>query len=171
MMELSKRPIPDIPTSSKGLADGVRKINNQVNADLDTFLAGIKDEEASFKPAPEEWSIKEVIAHFIQGERGTHQYIAELVFSEERFSDGYGDNLPAYIEATVSAYPSLNDLVLEFKRNSAETVSILEKLPEDFVARRSTFWRMSYNMLQDPYHYFSHKDQMQAALDAARTKK
>lgn len=171
MMELSKRPIPDIPTSARELADGVRKINDQVNADLNTFLAGVKDEEASFKPAPEEWSIKEVIAHFIQEQRGFHQYIAEQVFSEERFSDGYGDNLHAYIEATVSAYPTLNELVLEFKRNSAETVSILEKLPEDFVARKSTFWRMSYNLLQDPYHYFSHKDQMQAALDSARSKK
>jgi len=171
MMELSKRPIPDIPQSAKELARGVQKIYDQVNTDLDTFLVGVKEEEAAFKPAPEEWSVKEVIAHFIQGERFTHQYISEMVFSEERVSDGYGENLQSYVEATVSAYPTLEDLVLEFKRNSAETIGILKKLPDDFVARKSTFWRMSYNLLQDPYHYLSHKDQMQTALDMARSKK
>jgi len=171
MMELSKRPLPDIPTSAKGLADGVRKFTDQVVSDLDEFLVGISEEEAAFKPAPDSWSIKEVIAHLIQGERFEQEYINEMVFSEERFSDGYGDNLQAYIEATVSVYPTLNDLVLEFKRNRAETIYILENLPEEFVSRKSTFWRMSYNMLQEPYHYFSHKDQMQAALDAARPKK
>ena len=171
MMELSKRPIPEIPSSAKGLAGGVQEINTKVFSDLDDFLIGVSEEEAAFKIAPEEWSIKEVIAHFIQGERFNQAYINEMVFSEERFSDGYGDNLQAYIDATVTAYPTLKDLVLEFKRNSSEVVSTLEKLPDEFVARKSTFWRMSYNLLQDPYHYFSHKEQMQAALDAARSKR
>lgn len=171
LMELSKRPLPDIPKSARELAAGVQKIIDQVLTDLDTFLVGVKEDEAAFKPAPEDWSLKEVIAHFIQGERFTHEFINELVFSEERFSDGYGENLQAYIDATVAAYPTLKDLVLELKRNFAETVGILERLPEEFVARRSSFWRLSYNMLQDPYHYFSHKEQMQAALDAARLKK
>jgi len=94
-----------------------------------------------------------------------------VVFSEERFSDGYGENLQAYIEATVTAYPTLKDLVLELKRNYAETIGILERLPEEFVARKGSFWRLSYNLLQDPYHYYSHKEQMQAALDIARAKK
>ncbi len=171
MMELSKRPIPDIPKSAKELAAGVQKIIDEVNADLDTFLVGVKEEEAAFKPGPEDWGVKEVIAHFIQGERLTHQYLSEMVFSEERFSDGFGENLQAYIEATVTAYPTLGDLVLELKRNFAETIGILENLPDEFVARKSTFWRTSYNLLQDPYHYFSHKEQMQAALDAARSKR
>lgn len=171
LMELSKRPLPDIPKSAKELAAGVQKIYDQVNTDLDSFLVGVKEEEATFKPAPEEWSIKEIIAHFIQGERFTHQYLSEMVFSEERISDGYGENLQPYIEATVTAYPTLKDLVLELKRNSSETIGILENLPDDFVARKSSFWRMSYNLLQDPYHYFSHKEQMQAALDMARSKK
>ena len=171
MMELSKRPIPDIPKSAKELAASVQKIIDQVNTDLDAFLLGVNEGEAAFKPSPEEWSLKEVIAHFLQGERFTHQFISDLVFSQERVSDGYGENLSAYIEATVEAYPTLNDLVLELKRNFAETVGILERLPEEFVERKSSFWRLSYNMLQDPYHYFSHKDQMQAALDMARSKK
>jgi hypothetical protein len=170
MMELSKRPLPDIPRSAKELAAGVQKIIDQVITDLDSFLVGVTEDEAAFKPALKEWGIKEVIAHFIQGERFTHEFINELVFSEERFADGYGENLQAYIEATVTAYPTLKDLVLELKRNFAETIGILERLPEEFVARKSSFWRLSYNMLQDPYHYFSHKEQMQAALDMARSK-
>jgi hypothetical protein len=40
-MELSKRPLPDIPKSAKELAAGVRKIIDQVNNDLDSFLVGV----------------------------------------------------------------------------------------------------------------------------------
>jgi uncharacterized protein YndB with AHSA1/START domain len=169
-MELSRRPIPEIPRDAHGLAEGVRKISSQVLKDLESFLAGITDEEASFKIAADEWSLKEVIAHFIQDERYTHHFIAELVFSEERVSDGYGDNFQPYIEATVKAYPTLKDLLQEYQRSSLITLEILEGLPEKFVQRKSSFWRLSYNLLQDPYHYFSHKDQMQAAVDAARVK-
>lgn len=167
-MELSRRPFPEIPKDAHGLAEGVRKINNKVLEDLEDFLVGITDEEASYKIAPDEWSLKEVMAHFIHDERYTHHFIAELVFSEERVSDGYGENFQPYIEATVKAYPTLKDLLQEYQRGSQITLEILEGLPEEFVHRKSSFWRLSYNLLQDPYHYFSHKEQMQAAVDAAR---
>jgi uncharacterized protein YndB with AHSA1/START domain len=167
-MELSRRPIPDIPPTAKELAQAVEMQYNEIMSRLDEFLEGVTEEEASFKPGPQEWSLKGNLAHFIQGERYFQQYIAELVDGYERFADDFGGNIDPFIEATIAAYPTVKDLVKEYKSNMAETVHFIAYLPDEFVARKGTFWRLAYNALQDLYHLDSHLEQMQAALDAAR---
>jgi uncharacterized protein YndB with AHSA1/START domain len=170
IMKLSGRPIPEIPSSGDELARATQKIYDEVDARLDQFLEGVTEEEASHKPAPSEWSIKENIAHLINGERYNPFYIAELAFSEERFSDGFGDNFHPQVEATVAAYPTLVELREELRRNSAETIGTLARLPQEFIARKGSYWRLAYNLLQPAYHLDSHIGQMQAALDSARAK-
>ena len=170
MMELSRRPIPDIPPTAKELADAVETLYSEIKSMLDEFLEGVTEDEASFKPAPDEWSLKGNLAHFIQGERFYQQYIAELVDGYERFADGYGGNSDAFINATVAAYPTLKEIVHEYKSNMEETLYFLANLPDEFVARKGTYWRLAYGLLQDPYHLTSHLEQMQATLDAARNK-
>lgn len=167
-MELSGRPIPEIPKTAKGLADAVSIYYREIETKLDEFLAGVSDEEASFKPSPDEWSIKGNLAHFIQGERNFMFYMGELVEGNERFSDNFGSNLDTMIEATIAAYPTYQDLVLEYKRNMAETLNFLANLPEEFIARKGTYWRLAYGLLQDPYHFNAHLEQMQTTLDQAR---
>jgi uncharacterized protein YndB with AHSA1/START domain len=169
-LRFSKRPIPEIPETAERLAEAVREINAEVESRLDQFLEGVTEEEASFKPSPEEWSIKENLAHLLQGERYNHFYIAELVHGEERYSDGYGDNLNAQVAATVEAYPTLQDLRQELRRNSAETVGMLARLSKEFSGRKASFWRLAYDMLQPQYHLDSHIDQMRATLEASREK-
>jgi hypothetical protein len=137
---------------------------------LDQFLEGVTEEEASFKPSSEEWSIKENLAHLLHGERYNHFYVAELVFGQERFSDDYGDNLNAHVAATVEAYPTLQDLRQELRRNGDETVGMLARLNKEFAEKKASYWRFAYNMLQPQYHLDGHIDQMRAALDGAREK-
>jgi len=170
MMELSRRPIPDIPPTAKELADAVEILYNEIKSMLDEFLEGVTEDDASFKPAPDEWSLKGSLAHFIQGERFFQQYIAELVDGYERFADGYGGNIDAFINATTATYPTIKEMVQEYKSNMAETLYFLANLPDEFVARKGTYWRLAYGLLQDPYHLTSHLEQMQATLDAARKK-
>ena len=169
-MELSRRPIPEIPSSAKGLADALRKRYAELEAELDKFFTGVTEEEASFKPAPDEWSLKENLAHLIQGERGTQSYITELVTGHERYADDFGDNVHAYVEATVATYPTLKSLIQELKRSDAETVEFIARLPAEFVARKGSYWRTAFNLLDSPFHFHEHIAQMTAALDAARKK-
>ena len=170
LMELSRRPIPDIPPTAKELAGAVEILYNEIKSMLDEFLVGVTGEEAAFKPAPEAWSLKGNLAHFIQGERFYQQYIAELVDGYERIADDFGGNSDAFINATSAAYPTIKELVHEYKSNMAETLYFLANLPDEFVARKGTYWRLAYGLLQDPYHLISHLEQMQATLDAARNK-
>jgi uncharacterized protein YndB with AHSA1/START domain len=167
-MKLSGRPIPEIPKTAKALAEAVAIHYQEIESALDEFISGVSDEAASFKPSPNEWSLKEILAHLIQGERSTLSYIGELVSGFERFADDSGSNIHPMIEATVAAYPTYQDLIIEYKRNMAETLNFLENLPEEFLAQKGTYWRLAYGLLQDPYHFNIHLEQMQAALDAAR---
>jgi len=168
MMELSGRPIPDILWTTKELANAVAIKYKKIESRLDDFFDGVSEEEATYKPAHDEWSLKGNIAHFIQGERGFHTYIDGLVSGYERFADDYGGNEDVFIEATIAAYPTLQDMIQEYKRNKAETLNILANLPDDFVARKGSYWRLAHDLLQDPYHFDSHMEQMQVVLEAAR---
>jgi len=168
IMTLSGRPIPGIPPTAQGLADAVAVLYKDIETMLDEFLAGVSEEEASFKPSPSEWSIKGNLAHFIQGERFFQQYIAELVSGYERFADDYGGNVDGLIEAIIAAYPTTQEMVHEYKRNMADTLYFLANLPEEFVAKKGLYWQLAYGLLQDPFHFNSHLAQMQAALKATR---
>jgi len=169
-MELSRRPIPEIPAAAKEFAETVRKRYAELEAELDKFFTGVSEEEASYKPAPDEWSVKENLAHLIQGERGTQSFLADLTSGQERYADDYGDNVHAYVEATVATYPTLKALIQELKRSDAETVEFIARLPAEFVARKGSYWRVAYYLLDSPFHFHEHVAQMTAALDAARKK-
>jgi hypothetical protein len=168
MMKLSGRPIPEIPPTAQGLADAVTVLYKDIETMLDEFLAGVSEAEASFKPSPSEWSIKGNLAHFIHAERFNLQYFTELVSGYQRFADDYGGNVDVEIEATIASYPTLQDLVQEYKRIMDETLYFLAHLPEEFVAKKGAYWQLAYGLLQDPYHINTHLEQMQAALEAAR---
>jgi uncharacterized protein YndB with AHSA1/START domain len=168
MMTLSGRPIPEIPPTAQGLADAVAVLYKDIETMLDEFLTGVSEAEASFKPSPSEWSIKGNLAHFIHGERFNLQYFSELVSGYQRFADDYGGNIDVEIEATIASYPTLQDLVQEYKTIMDETLYFLAHLPEEFVANKGAYWQLAYGLLQDPYHINIHLGQMQAALEAAR---
>ncbi|HJW90745.1 MAG TPA: SRPBCC domain-containing protein [Anaerolineales bacterium] len=168
MMQLSKRPVPEIPATAEALAQAVQKKHAEIQAELDKTLAGVSEAQASFKPGPVDWSLKGVLAHLIQGERGWHSFISDLINGQERVSDDYGDNVNAVIEATVAAYSTLEALRAEYRQNQAETVQLLARLPEKFMARKGSYWRLAYYSLEDDTHNRLHTEQMAAALQAAR---
>lgn len=167
-MQLSRRPLPEIPATPAELASQVRDMFDKVEADLQTLFQGVSDAEASFKPAPSEWSAKQTLAHLIQGERYGRFIIAEMVGGFESWSDGWSGNLDEPLQATVLAYPTLADLLVELQRNFTETVAFYAALPESFRQRKSTYWRMAFNALQGPDHFYSHMEQMRLAIAAAR---
>jgi uncharacterized protein YndB with AHSA1/START domain len=167
-MKLSGRPIPEIPESPAELAQAISKIYAEGEKQLDELFEGVSEEQASFKPAPGEWSIKENLAHLIHSQRGWHTSISDLIEGQEAQYDDFGGNVQARVTATVAAYPTLKALREELRRSEKETVTMIAELPEKLVARKGSYWRLAYNLIEDKYHLPSHLDQMRAALDAAR---
>jgi len=168
-MVLAGRKVPDIPLNRAGLAEQVRRRYARDEAALGDFLAGITDLEASYQPGADEWSVKQVLAHLIQGERFNHQWIGELVGGHEGAYDDYTGNQSLRLAATIHAFPTVADLAAELMRLNDETLALLESLPDEFVQRKRTFWRLARTFLDESYsHIDDHLGQMRAAAAAAQ---
>jgi uncharacterized protein YndB with AHSA1/START domain len=168
MMELSRRPLPEIPDTPEKLAKAAKEKYANMEKDLDHLLGDLADEDASLKPAPDAWSVKEIIAHLIHYERGWHTWMNDLISGFEPWYDDFGGNLQGRVEATVVAYLTIAELREELRRNCDETIAFLAKLPEDFLARKGSYWRLAYNMVDEPYHFNLHLEQMRSAIKAAK---
>lgn len=167
-MTLSGRPIPQIPKTARALAEAARKRYAEVESELEAFFEGVSDAEAGHKPAPDAWSAKETLAHLIHSERDWHNWMADMIAGHEPWSDEWGGNLQARVTATVVAYPTVEALLNELKRHHAETVALVSNLPPEFIDRKGTYWRLAYNLQEEPYHHRTHLQQMQEAVEAAR---
>jgi uncharacterized protein YndB with AHSA1/START domain len=165
-MKLSGRPQPKIPSTLAGLAQKLNEGYAKAKADLAESLDGVTDAAASFKPSPSDWSARETLAHLIHAERGFQNYIQELVGSYEPIYDD-GGNLPARIAATLQVLPNPQDLLVELFRLMDETVALVFLLPAEFTERKSSYWRLGYQLVQDPLHQISHLEQIKTALKAA----
>jgi hypothetical protein len=164
-MKLSARPIPEIPATPQGLSKIVLESYARVRADLSSLFASASEEAASHKPSPEEWSAKEVLAHLIHTERGIHTFIQDIVGSYEPIYDD-GANPPARIAATLQVYPSIKDLLDELFRLLDETVALVSFIPPEFASRKSSYWRLGYQLTQISIHIDSHLEQIKTALQA-----
>ncbi|MGH2522553.1 MAG: DinB family protein, partial [Anaerolineales bacterium] len=170
-MELSRRPLPDYPSTAAALAEAVRQDYDQVNAELAGLVEGLSEEESAHRPGPETWSIKEAIAHFIASERDFQSWVSGMLH-DNVIGDSleFRPNANERLRALVERYPTLPALLEELKRSEAETVALLAALPPEFVARKHLYQRVAGWMTQVvPSHFRDeHFGDMRAAIESAR---
>jgi hypothetical protein len=49
-----------------------------------------------------------------------------------------------------------------------ETLTYVALLPADFVARKGSYWRFGFGLIQPNFHITGHLDQIRAALAAVK---
>lgn len=167
-MELSRRPLPEAPATAGELADYVRKLYADFDAQLAACFQGVSEAEANHKPASDEWSAKEVVAHLLTGERDGHAYLTELVLGVECTYDGTFSNSDLRTRVNADSYPTVAAMLADLTRMEAETVALIAGLPPEFVARKGSFWRYAYNYTQASSHNDEHLQQIRAAIESAR---
>jgi len=165
-MKLSGRSIPEIPSTPQGLSQKVAESYAKARADLSEVLTGVSEAAASTKPGPEEWSVKETLAHLIHSERGLQNGIQDILGSYEPIYDD-GSNLPARIAATLQAFPTLKELEEELNRLLDETIALVGFIPSEFTKHKSSYWRLGYQLVQVTIHIDGHMEQIKAAVKAA----
>ncbi|WKZ37813.1 MAG: SRPBCC domain-containing protein [Anaerolineales bacterium] len=166
-MELSKRPMPDVPFQPAELARKARAIYEPALAELEKCFEGCTDGQAMQRPAPTEWSALETVAHLIQGERINSIHLSSLIDGYELTNDGDGSNVTAQMEAIVKANPSIQ-LMLDTLRRAVEEILIYtELIPEDFVANKGSYHRFGSSLLQPNFHLTAHTQQIKDALATA----
>ena len=167
-MELTKRPMADVPFNPVELAKQARALFEPALVEIEKCFEGFTDEQAMKRPEPNEWSALEVVAHLIQGERFNVNYLSSLIDGYEPTTDGFGGNINASVAATVKANPSIKLMMDALRRSVDELLLYVEMIPEDFVANKGSYYRFGAGMLQPNFHLNSHTEQMREALKAAK---
>ncbi len=170
-MELTRRPVPEVPWDAAGFARLARQKYDANLAELEAFLAGVSEAEADFHPAPGEWSVKEILAHLVQNERVWLNNLDDLIGGYERLSDDWGGNINAHMKAIALAYKTTRGLMDELRRLSDELVAFISELPPEFVARKSSYYQGANTILEGNIpHTLAHLDQMKSVVSAARSR-
>src|SRR5688572_9576653 len=167
-MELSRRPMPNVPADPKELAKHARELIEPGLAELEKVFEGYTDEQAMKKPDPKEWSALEVVAHLIQGERGQSTFLASLIDGFELTIDGQGNNITQQVEATVKANPSIKLMMAELRRSIEEVLIFTAMIPEEFAANKGSYYRFGSGILQPNFHINAHLGQIKDTLAAAK---
>lgn len=167
-MELSKRPMPDVPFDPKELAKRAREMVEPALADLEKCFEGFSDEQAMKRPEPNEWSALEIAAHLVHGERSNMTFLTSLIDGYELTSDGFGTNITAQVEATVRVNPSIKLMLAELRRSVEEALTYTELIPAEFAANKGSYYRYGSGLLQPNFHITAHMDQIKNALSAAK---
>ncbi len=166
-MELSKRPMPEVPFDKAELARKARELYKGGLAEVEKCFEGFTDEQALAHPVEKEWSALEVVAHLIQGERFNQTFLTSLIDGYELVNDGFGDNVTAQVRATVKANPSIALMLDELRRAVEETLAYVADLPDDFLANKGSYYRFGSGLLQPNIHLTAHAQQIRDALSAA----
>lgn len=156
-LELMPLPVPQVPETHAELIQNLEESYAAEYHKLQEALANITDETASWKPAPEEWSIKEVLAHLIHTERDNQVGMHTLLLDED-FE--WVDNTLERGLATIAAFPSIAELMDELARSQKETIHFLKVLPKSFLARKGSYWKVAQNLLTNDTHMEEHSEQI-----------
>ena len=170
-MELTKRPVPQIPWDAAGLAKAVRAKYDEGLSALEKAFTSASEAEADLEPATGEWSAKEILAHLIQTERHWLENLDDVVGGYPRLSDEWAGNSTIHARATVAAYKTARGLLDEMKRLADEMVAYAAALPAEFITRKASYFQVANMLLEGSLpHIASHIDQIQAAIASARKK-
>ena len=167
-MELSGRPLAEVPLEPSDFADRMKELYEGINKELKATLDGVSEEEAEFKPASDEWSAKETLAHIIDSEQYSVNLLSEVLTDGEReFAEG-GENSPIRLAAMISVTPTVQALLERLEATQREVLHIL-KHADQLKKRKGVLWRIGQWWFQFPAsHERQHMEQMKAAIEAAR---
>ena len=141
--------------------DVLAALSRQID-EIKSELGGLSEEQALFRDAPVEWSIKEVVGHICDVER---------VFSYRMFRIARGDGTPLagfdqndYVQAAGFDQVPLRDLLAEFEfMRGANTIAI-QHLSAEAIDRRGTASGCDVSVRALIYMLVGHVDHHLASL-------
>ncbi len=94
-----------------------------------SLLRSISDEKASFRYAPEKWSVKQVVGHFTDAERIFGYRALAIARGETKSLPGFDEN--AYAASGESDRRSIGELADEYETVRRSTVALFKGLSEN----------------------------------------
>ncbi len=169
-LRLGTFPISSVPESAAELAEAMRKLYADLGAEWATAVGSLTEAEAEHKEGSE-WSVKELIAHFIALERDYQSWLASMLRGNAVYDDlEFRPNMDERMRPIVKRYETVSGLLAELRAAQAETVEFIASLPDRFVARKHLYRRAALWGLENmPSHFREeHGEQIRAAIGAAK---
>jgi uncharacterized protein YndB with AHSA1/START domain len=172
-LELGHFPISPLPESPVALADEVRQTNARIRAAIKEQAEGLTEIQARHHPQENEWSVSEIIGHFILTERDYQSWAADML-RDNVIGDylQFRPNVDERIAALLKRSPTLAELLDELEKAQEETAALLEALPGHFVIWRKHLYRRLADWSREvtPGHLDEeHAAQLAEAVKAAKT--
>jgi hypothetical protein len=135
---------------------------------LAVVLTGVYGEEMDFTPAPDKWSIRQIVAHVADSELVGAQRFRQVIAEDNPALGAYDQN--AWAKNLDYARRQPKQALESFRRIRAENHELLKALPESAFERKGVHAErgpLSLRQLLDNYadHAESHARQMQAIRD------
>ncbi len=171
-LELGHFPISSLPENPAALAEEVRQTNARIHAAFVEQTAGLSEPQLNRRPQGNEWSVRELIGHFILMERDYQSWAADMLRDNVVGDDlQMRPNVDERIHALLGRLPLLADALAELALAQEETAVLLGSLPENFVTWRKHLYRRLVDWSREvvPGHLDEeHATQLAGIIDAAR---
>jgi len=118
-----------------GDSDVLKMLSEQM-ADLKSLLQNIADEQALYRPTPQDWNLKEVIGHLIDCER-IFSYRA-LRISRQDVAALPGFDQEDYVRNATFTHRTLADLMEELSLLRAANLLMFKSMPAEAFTQRGT---------------------------------
>ncbi|MGA7729988.1 MAG: DinB family protein [Chloroflexia bacterium] len=166
-VELTARAMPDLPETAEELAAQARKLYAEVDAELDQLFEGVTEAQADYRPAPDEWNAKEILAHIAASERDVHAWIASLA-EDTDIEQPFHSNDSVRVKSMVVVSPTVEAMIRTLKQAEAEVVAAIELLRPESVARKHMFRTLALWITTFQSHHREHFGLIKSMLEAAR---
>jgi uncharacterized protein YndB with AHSA1/START domain len=171
-LKLGSFPILDLPASASELADKVRELNAEILAAIRKQVEGLNSVQVNARPSEGEWSVNEIVAHFVLAQRDYQGWVADMI-NDVPVEDWLmmRSNAPVRITALTQRLPTLPALLDELEQAQAETAAMIASFPENFVKNRKHLYRRAagWELTEIRAHYFEeHQEQFRKTIEATK---
>jgi membrane-associated protease RseP (regulator of RpoE activity) len=161
---LKPRSMPEVPQAIEEIKAETIEFTDKMIERFDALFAGVSDEDAGRKPAENEWSAKEVLAHLSLSERFSGDWLLRLA-GDGQPTDWPGEGFDMLSEM-LAAKP-LPELLARYKGDLADSrdlcVAVLDHDPKPWVRHH-----VAANSHWSTMHIEEHIGQIEEALLSAK---
>ena len=165
-MELSRRPVPEFPSSIQAMTDTARDTYATLDKELDALLEGVSEEAAEYRPTPDDWNAKEIIAHIITSERDTQTWLA-CITEDFDLEQPFHSNGKERIQAMTSVYNTIPALVEELKKSEAVLIALAASLSEETQSHKHLYNQVAAWLTTFEPHHREHFAEIKRLLSAS----
>jgi len=130
--------------------------------ELKSTLGNLSDEQARFKPGPQEWSFKEVIGHLNDGERVFSYRLLRISRNDPTPLSGFEQD--DYVRAAGFDNHSFNDLIQEFEFLRRSNILMIKNMSDESILHLGTASGAAVSARALIYIIVGHVDHHMASL-------